>query len=148
MLGAVFSSLGAIIRRLKTGLSISRDGSDVWDVSRANGGNGCRLWDECTAPVSGLRSQCLGHPSKLMALSLHFFCAYSATIVWWLCTWGVAPGCKLLRLQRVLPTRGCPWHHGHCPSPSLMAVGPCLQRALPTREHPQHHGPCPSPSPP
>ena len=23
----------------------------------------------------------LGHPSKLMALSLHYFCAYSATIV-------------------------------------------------------------------
>ena len=25
--------------------------------------------------------QCLGHPSKLMALSLHFFCAYSAHCV-------------------------------------------------------------------
>ena len=126
MLGAVFSSLGAIIRRLKTGLSISRDGSDVWDVSRANGGNGCRLWDECTAPVSGLRSQCLGHPSKFMALGLNFFCAYSATIVWWLCTWGVAPGCKLPRLQRALDTRYCPRPSGRCPLPSLTALGGML----------------------
>ena len=29
-----------------------------------------------------------------------YFCAYSATIVWWLCTWGVAPGFILLRFQR------------------------------------------------
>ena len=42
----------------------------------------------------------LGHLSKLVALSLHCFCAYSATIVRWLCTWGVAPGYKLLRFQR------------------------------------------------
>ena len=44
----------------------------------------------------------LGHPSKLMALSLHFFCAYSAHCVCGNGTWGVAPGSKLLRLQRAL----------------------------------------------
>ena len=49
--------------------------------------------------------QRLGHPGKLMALGLHFFCAYSATIVWWLCTWGVAPGFILLRFQRALVIR-------------------------------------------
>ena len=29
----------------------------------------------------------LGHPSKLVALSLHYFCAYSAR-----CSWGTVPG--------------------------------------------------------
>ena len=33
-----------------------------------------------------------------------YCCAYSATIVRWLCTWGVAPGSKLLRFQRALDT--------------------------------------------
>ena len=61
-----------------------------------------------------------------MALSLHFFCAYSAHCVCEGYTWGVAPGCKLLRLQRVLPTRGHPWHHGRCPSPSSVALGDAL----------------------
>ena len=42
----------------------------------------------------------IGQSSKLVALGLHYFCAYSATIVRWLCTWGVAPGYKLLRFQR------------------------------------------------
>ena len=44
----------------------------------------------------------LGHPSKLMALSLHFFCAYSAHCVCGNGTWGVAPGCKLLHFQCAL----------------------------------------------
>ena len=44
----------------------------------------------------------LGHPSKLVALSLHFFCAYSAHCVYGDDTWGVAPGSILLRLQRAL----------------------------------------------
>ena len=47
----------------------------------------------------------LGHPSKLVALGWHFFCACSATIGWWLFTWGVAQGFILLRLQRALLTR-------------------------------------------
>ena len=47
----------------------------------------------------------IGHSSKLVALGLHYFCAYSATIVRWLCTWGVAPGYKLQRFQRALPSR-------------------------------------------
>ena len=38
----------------------------------------------------------LGHPSKLVALSLHCFCAYSAHCVWGNNIWGVAPGSKLL----------------------------------------------------
>ena len=45
---------------------------------------------------------CLGHPSKLMALSLHCFCAYSAHCVGGGYTWGVAPGCKLLHFQCAL----------------------------------------------
>ena len=44
----------------------------------------------------------LGHPSKLVALCLHCFCAYSAHCVGGGYTWGVAPGSKLLRLQRAL----------------------------------------------
>ena len=44
----------------------------------------------------------LGHPSTLVALSLHFFCAYSAHCVYGDDTWGVAPGFMLLRLQRAL----------------------------------------------
>ena len=44
----------------------------------------------------------LGHPSTLVALSLHFFCAYSAHCVRGDDTWGVAPGFMLLRLQRAL----------------------------------------------
>ena len=44
----------------------------------------------------------LGHPSKLVALSLHFFCAYSAHCVYGDDIWGVAPGSILLRLQRAL----------------------------------------------
>ena len=44
----------------------------------------------------------LDHPSKLVALGLHCFCAYSATIDWGMCTRGVAPGSKLLRFQRAL----------------------------------------------
>ena len=46
---------------------------------------------------------CLGHPSKLMALSLHFFCAYSAHCVCGNGTWGVAPGSILLHFQCALP---------------------------------------------
>ena len=48
--------------------------------------------------------------------------AYSATIVRWLCTWGVAPGFILLRFQRALDTRGRTGHHGHCSLPSPMAM--------------------------
>ena len=90
-----------------------------------------------------------------------YCCAYSATIVRWLCTWGVAPGSKLLRFQRALDTWVlsvaimslplatfpwpwgrvfsarwihwcCPWPSWHCPSPPPLAVGPCFQRALDT----------------
>ena len=46
----------------------------------------------------------LGHPSKLVALGLHCFCAYSARCSWGDGTWGVAPGSKLLRFQRALVT--------------------------------------------
>ena len=44
----------------------------------------------------------LGHPSKLVALSLHCFCAYSAHCPCGDYTWGAAPGFILLRLQRAL----------------------------------------------
>ena len=50
----------------------------------------------------------LGHPSTLVALSLYFFCAYSAHCVYGDDTWGVAPGSILLRFQRVLMVRLSP----------------------------------------
>ena len=41
----------------------------------------------------------LGRSGKLVALSLHCFCAYSAHCLWGGYTWGVTPGFILMRLQ-------------------------------------------------
>ena len=43
-------------------------------------------------------------------LTLRYFCAYSAHCVWVGDTWGVAPGYKLLRFQRVLIAEASPPH--------------------------------------
>ena len=50
----------------------------------------------------------IGQSSKLVALGLHYFCAYSAHCLYGDDTWGVAPGSILLRFQRVLMVRLSP----------------------------------------
>ena len=50
----------------------------------------------------------LGHPSKLVTLSLHCFCAYSTFCPRGNDAWCVAPGYKLLRNQRALVVEASP----------------------------------------